>query len=96
MEKETVVCFGTMGIRVWVRGEEISVARGKAYRERGFDREARPEREIERDVHRRELEMIEKKAGIPRRTAGCGAFAFSAGDLRIDAVRQEPSRAFAQ
>ena len=61
-------------------------------RERGFDREARPEREIERDAHRRELEMIEKRKRESRdapREAELSRSREGAGDLRIDAVRQE-------
>lgn len=61
-------------------------------RERGFDREARPEGEIDREAHRRELEMIEKRKWESRdvpREGEASRPREGAGDLRIDAVRQE-------
>ena len=70
MEKETGGMFwNSMGINgsrpggPWVRGEEISVASGKGSSLVSGVLIAKPGRsgEIERDVHRRELEMIEKR-----------------------------------
>jgi hypothetical protein len=61
-------------------------------RERESDRDARPERERERDAHRRELETIEKRKRESRdapREGEASRPREGAGDLRIDAMRQE-------